>query len=92
MIITNPTPDPSPPISAFNVPGKVPTGADAIAWIRSQSDLSEGYRAVLISSINKAAAICGVPVAAMPMQPAFLNDRLFRKRPGVHGLAKDSFK
>ena len=91
MIITTPTPDPSPLISAFNLPGNVPTGADAIAWIRSQSDLSEGYRAVLISSINKLAVICGVPVAAMPMQLTFFNDRLFRKRPGIHGLAKDSF-
>ena len=69
-----------------------PTFADALAAIATWTDLDEQRRRDLASALRSAARMLGLPLAAIPAEPAWLNERLFQHTPATFGITLGRFR
>lgn len=74
-----------------SVPRRALTGRDAIAAIESWTDLTAARRRQLSAYVERGAEICAVPVDAMILTCAWLNQHVYAQRPMAHGLTRQSF-
>lgn len=63
-----------------------PSFAEALAAIPTWADLDETRRRDLASALRSAARMLALPPAAIPCDPAWLNERLFQRTPATFGI------
>ena len=66
----------------------VPTFAEVIAQIPSWTWIPKKRRDDIASALTTAARMLGMPPAAIPGDPAWLNERLFKRQPAAFGIRK----
>ncbi|WP_408611846.1 hypothetical protein, partial [Falsiroseomonas oryzae] len=69
-----------------------PTFAEALAAISNWTDLDETRRRDLASALRSAARMLSLPPAAVPCDPAWLNERLFQHTPATFGITQGRFR
>lgn len=71
---------------------RTPSFAEALAVMRSCADLDETRRRDLASALCSAARMLAMPLAAIPCDPAWLNERLFHRTPATFGISVGRFR
>ncbi|MCU0945813.1 MAG: tyrosine-type recombinase/integrase [Rubritepida sp.] len=68
------------------------TFAEALSAIQTWTDFAEARRADLTSALRSAARVLALPPSAIPCDPAWLNERLFRHTPATFGIGQGRFR
>ena len=68
------------------------TFAEALTAIHTWTDLDETRRFDLTSALRSAARMLALPPSAIPCNPAWLNERLFRHTPATFGISGGRFR
>ncbi|WP_439598189.1 hypothetical protein [Falsiroseomonas sp.] len=69
-----------------------PTFAEALSAIPSWTGVDDTRRRDLASALRSAARMLALPLAAIPCDPAWLNERLFQRTPATFGISVGRFR
>lgn len=81
-----------PILPTSTAPDTPPTFADALRAIGTWADLPEVRSGNLASALRSVGRFLGLPLAAIPCDTAWLNERLFQRPPSAFGVSDGRFR